>query len=965
MEEENNKIVFSEEEKERYKKILKEKLPELKKIEGFPLGNDEDILSLSDPPYYTACPNPFINEFIKKWEWEKHCFHHEAGLKDTEGNIITEESFDIKKCPSCIDIDSNYHREPYASDVSEGKNHPIYNAHSYHTKVPHKAIMRYILHYTEPGDIVFDGFCGTGMTGVAAQLCGDKKAVEELGYKVEEDGTILAQQEEEDRKQAWKKVSKLGVRKAILNDVSPAATFIAYNYNTPVNVREFEKEAKKILIEVKNECAWMYETQHVINGELQKDSNGKIVMGEINYTVWSDVFICFECGGEIVFWDVAVDKVEGEVKEEFNCSHCGVVLTKKKAKRAWESTYDKYISDIVKQAKQVPVLINYSARKKNFNKNPDEFDFKLINKINDMDIPYWLPTDRMPDGYNTEQPKNSHGVTHVHHFYTKRNLLVLSLLFDKKSNFLLSTMINRSSKRVMTVMSNYFAQLKGKTRGGWAGKPLMGTLYIPSINTEVSPLEQMKSRINSIINLQNFKLNYKEFSKIIFCNSTTNLSLLSNSLDYIFTDPPFGGNIMYSELNFLWEAWLKVFTNNKSEAIINKVQYKKLQDYQNLMTECFKEYYRVLKPGRWMTVEFSNTSSSIWNSIQEALQRAGFVVANVSALDKKQGSFKAVTTTTAVKQDLVISTYKPSEKFTSEGLSQQPEETVWNFVDMHLKMLPVFIGRKGVPEIIIERTPRILFDRMVAYFVQNGYPVPLSSGEFQQNILEKYPERDGMVFLSDQIPEYERSKMTVKDFMQLTFFIEDEKSSIEWLRQKLLKKPQTYQDLLPDYMKELQHIQKYEKMPELMEILEESFLQYRQIDYDRKDLVPRQILSYLRQNYHNYRDLPDDAPEILKEAKGRWYVPDPAKSSDLEKIREKSLLKEFKAYIEEIEKSKKKLKQFRLEAIRCGFKDAWQRKDYKTIVDVGDRLPDNIIQEDSTLLMYYDNAAIKVKDQIV
>jgi len=70
-----------------------------------------------------------------------------------------------------------YHREPFASDVSEGKNNPIYNAHSYHTKVPHKAVMRYILHYTDPGDVVFDGFCGTGITGVAAQLCGDRKAV--------------------------------------------------------------------------------------------------------------------------------------------------------------------------------------------------------------------------------------------------------------------------------------------------------------------------------------------------------------------------------------------------------------------------------------------------------------------------------------------------------------------------------------------------------------------------------------------------------------------------------------------------------------------------------------------------------------------------------------------------------------------------------------------------------------------
>jgi len=91
-----------------------------------------------------------------------------------------------------------YNKEPFAADVSEGKNDPIYNAHSYHTKVPHKAIMRYILHYTEPGDVVFDGFCGTGMTGVAAQLCGDRKTVESLGYKVDDQGVIYQQEEETD-----------------------------------------------------------------------------------------------------------------------------------------------------------------------------------------------------------------------------------------------------------------------------------------------------------------------------------------------------------------------------------------------------------------------------------------------------------------------------------------------------------------------------------------------------------------------------------------------------------------------------------------------------------------------------------------------------------------------------------------------------------------------------------------------
>jgi len=143
-----------EERREYFRTELRTKLPELKKMEGFPLGIDDDIIALSDPPYYTACPNPWIADFVQEWE----------SAKPAQPKA--------------------YQREPFAADVSEGKNDPIYNAHSYHTKVPHKAIMRYILHYTEPGDIVFDGFCGTGMTGVAAQLCGDRDQVLSLGYQV-------------------------------------------------------------------------------------------------------------------------------------------------------------------------------------------------------------------------------------------------------------------------------------------------------------------------------------------------------------------------------------------------------------------------------------------------------------------------------------------------------------------------------------------------------------------------------------------------------------------------------------------------------------------------------------------------------------------------------------------------------------------------------------------------------------
>ncbi len=242
--------IFDSEEARRahFTEELRKKLPELREMEGFPMGEDEDILALSDPPYYTACPNPFIPEIMKEWEEERKAKGGEAA--------------------------GEYQREPFAADVTEGKNDPIYNAHSYHTKVPHKAIMRYILHYTEPGDVVFDGFAGTGMTGVAAQLCGDRSAMESLGYQVREDGTILDE--------TGKPFSKLGARKAILNDLSPAATFIAYNYNTPVDAEAFKREAERILDEVEQECGWMYETRHMIDGVPQVDEDGKPVIGRIN-----------------------------------------------------------------------------------------------------------------------------------------------------------------------------------------------------------------------------------------------------------------------------------------------------------------------------------------------------------------------------------------------------------------------------------------------------------------------------------------------------------------------------------------------------------------------------------------------------------------------------------------------------------------------------------------------------------
>src|SRR5574344_2603289 len=126
--------------REYFRDELRKKLPELKLIEGFPIGEDDDIINLSDSPYYTACPNPWLNDFIEEWEMEKAELLEKGKRK---------ANFEVKS--------------PYSNAINERKNNPIYNAHSYHTHVPPEVIMNYYLYYTQPGDIIIDNFAGTGM----------------------------------------------------------------------------------------------------------------------------------------------------------------------------------------------------------------------------------------------------------------------------------------------------------------------------------------------------------------------------------------------------------------------------------------------------------------------------------------------------------------------------------------------------------------------------------------------------------------------------------------------------------------------------------------------------------------------------------------------------------------------------------------------------------------------------------
>jgi len=876
-----------------YLGMLAEKLkdPAFRKIEGFPIGNDEAILALSDPPYFTACPNPFIKDFIE--------FYGKAKSKE-----------------------SKYDATPFSLDVIEGKNDPLYAVPSYHTKVPPKAIQNYLLHYTRPGDLILDGFCGTGMTGVAAANCASP------------DRDLAA------RFSAYEK----GARRAVLVDLSPAASFMASIMNSPLDEHLSSGVGGTLGEFIKKEIVPLYAFK---NGE---------ATDHFDYAVFSDWGECVNCGGSFLLYDNIIDEKQPCILSEYPCPHCGAIIKSDSAKKSFETVFDPWINDTTRLAKTCMVLISKKIGNRAIRTKPTELDIKRYEEIGNR--PISLIPAKLEYTHMTHERNNLPeywGITHIHHFYTRRNYYALTLISGIKDLQLrraalfcaLTMMENNATRR------NRFYIDKRRPNGSPIG-PLSNTLYVPTLQTETNIGRKMLQVLESV---QKVHASWPKTRAIVSNQSATNLSQIPDaSIDFIFTDPPFGGNINYSEQNILYEWWLGIKTNNQAEAITNTVQKKGIQEYTHLMTLVFSEYARVLKPGRYIVVEFHNSSNAVWHSIQHALEKSGFIVANVALLDKIQTTLHQDHKAAAVNKDLAITAYKPAESLLKTSISNsQGKQSVWDFVKEHLKHIPVIKERNGLIDYISERDPRVLFDRMVGWFIRQNVYVPLSHQEFRAGLLEKFLERDGMIFLPDQAREYDKKRASVSAAPKMELFVSDERSAIEWLTDFLKSKPATYQDIYPEFTTQLgAGWKRHESKPELQRLLEENF-----IEFDGFGEFPSQIHSYLSSNFKDMRGLDKSNPSLLQKAKSRWYVPDFNKAQDLEKRREMALLKEFETYKTF---TGRKIKELRLEVLRAGFRAAWAAKDYQTIIGIANKLPEQTLQEDEKLLTLYDLALTRTEE---
>ncbi|MDR5644444.1 DNA methyltransferase [Burkholderia cenocepacia] len=464
--------------------------------------------------------------------------------------------------------------------VAGGRSSPFYLAHSYHTKVPPEAITPFIEHYTNPGDVVLDPFCGSGMTGVAAAITG---------------------------------------RRAILNDLSPAAIHLAWNHTRACDPAALAAGFAQIENRLGERFKGLYRTSA---------PDGRT--GLIHWTLWSTRHRCPACSEAFLLWDV-MDRSSGRLGAKIACPHCS-----SEVKRT-----------TLENLGSVPAWIAYeTADGKRAEKAASAADIELALSHERAAIDAWFP--ETPLGGDREMyircALHLQGVESIADLYTPRNLHALALLWQE--------IMEINDDRVQRALAFAFTNTawhgtrmrRFNARGGQ--RPLTGTLYIPQLSSEANVLEVMR---NKIAQLERYYRNYQphaDEAPALTLGSATDLSgIADGSIDYIFTDPPFGSNIFYSDCNLIWESWLGRLTDGTREAVVNRSLTiekggKSLSDYADLIKAAMREMARVLKPQGWATVVFHNTDAEVWEAIRNAARDAGFTFHEAASLDRRQQSHK-------------------------------------------------------------------------------------------------------------------------------------------------------------------------------------------------------------------------------------------------------------------------------------------------------------------------------------
>lgn len=551
----------------------------------------------------------------------------------------------------------------YSKPLPSSRSGAFYNTFPYPTKISPEAIAVYIACSTNPGDLVLDAFAGSGSTGVAALLC---EHPTERMRKIAKDLNVTP---------VW------GSRNAVLYEIGTYASFAIKTILSRLSSREFTIAVDSFLKKAQDLVGGLYEAI-----DLAGDT------GTIRYVIWSEVLECPSCHSEISYFEHGTSRDPVRFKDEIVCPYCKKVHHVEEMPFTTEEHYDRLLHKQVSRKKRVPAWIYGTTNGYNWDRQATEADAAYIAQIESTcdvdDVPQeiqWGELHRA--GYH-------YGITHLHHFYTARNYIVMSKLwklaetYPEKISDALKLLLLSYNASHCTLMTRVVAKKNAKDFILTSAQS--GVLYISKLPVEKNILLGLKRKVKPFAETY-AKLQNCTGQITIHNGSSTKMKENNDSIDFIFTDPPFGDFIPYAEVNQINELWLPKVTNRKDEVIISASQGKDVFTYQELLTQVFSEINRVLKPNHYASIVFHAAKAKVWDVFSEAITGARLQIVHTNILDKTQASFKQVVSDGSVQGDPLFLLKKSLARKNTSRLTD--EEVLHSLLADHISD-PDFDNRK-------------------------------------------------------------------------------------------------------------------------------------------------------------------------------------------------------------------------------------------------------------------------------
>ena len=562
---------------------------------------------------------------------------------------------------------------PHIDHAISSKAHtPIYLMHKFWARKPHNVVAKYIEHYSKKGDIILDPFVGSGVTAIEALRLG---------------------------------------RKAVAIDLDPIATFITEMTIKPIDTKKFEQAFRNIERNVKDSIENLYITECPNCGKNCQEV----------YVIWSAVIKCKECGKNVIFAEAK------RKKKKYFCS-CGEKLgiSNIVSEELYELGYD-CETCLAKSRRKVRFLVKKGAELAK--------DKERIEKINKMEVPYWIPKDAKlyyPSSRPFVKRERSKFVIDL---FDRRSLIAHSILFHEIEQ-VEDKNIRDMMKLVFTSNLHNVSKLNPVHQPRWrkgqhpSTSWIVHSFWVPPLRVELPAWFYFEERFNHILEgkketssvikhykpARNFNDLKKDKNILILTESALNLrekaKILDAQINYVFTDPPYGGSIQYLELSTLWLAWLsgekgdpRFDVDFEQEITMNDSQNKDFDTYHRMLRNSFEEIFEVLESGKWLTVTFHNTKIKIFNSIVKAVVLSGF--------------------------DLEKIIYQPPARPSAKGLFQPYGSAVGDYYIRFRK--PEKKAKLSEAEIDNVRYERIVVDTVKNIIADRGEPTTYST------IINSYP----------------------------------------------------------------------------------------------------------------------------------------------------------------------------------------------------------------------------------